>query len=114
MSRRRTKDRESYWRGVIAGQQASGLSIAAFCREEDVSPPSFYAWRRRLAKQPTPLHPAAKQPTPQFVPVSLPATAAEFELRLPNGVSVVVPGGFAEASLGRLLQVVGQWERSGA
>jgi hypothetical protein len=104
MNRQAAKGRGAYWRVVIARQRASGLSVAAFCRQEEVSPASFYAWRRRLPKE----------PTPEFVPVSLPETSAEFEVRLPNGVCVVVPGGFAEASLRRLLPVVAAWERTDA
>ena len=104
MSRRGSGQRESYWRKVIAQQRASGQSIAAFCRERDISPPSFYGWRRRLANR----------KTPQFVPVSLPATAAEFEVRLPNGIVVMVPGSFADGPLARLLQLVGEVEARNA
>lgn len=38
------------WRTLIERQQASGLSIAAFCRRHDVVTASFYAWRRRLGE----------------------------------------------------------------
>ena len=40
----------SQWRALIDGQQASGLSVAAFCRRHDVVTASFYAWRRRLGE----------------------------------------------------------------
>jgi hypothetical protein len=36
------------WRQRIKRQQDSGLSIAEFCRREDVSSPSFSVWRRKL------------------------------------------------------------------
>ena len=51
MARRVSRDRgkESYWRGLIAAQGASGLSVSAFCRREGISPSSFYRWRRILA-----------------------------------------------------------------
>jgi hypothetical protein len=29
-------------------QPGSGLSIAAYCREQRISQPSFFAWKRRL------------------------------------------------------------------
>ncbi len=32
---------------LLRQQQASGLSVAAFCRRETIKPASFYAWRRR-------------------------------------------------------------------
>ena len=36
------------WREIIAQQQASGLTVAAFCRSAQVSQISFFAWRRKL------------------------------------------------------------------
>ena len=36
------------WQRRIVQQQRSGLSIAAFCRKEGVSPGSFHAWKRKL------------------------------------------------------------------
>jgi len=36
------------WRRRLAQFQESELSVAAFCRQEGVSPPSFYVWRKRL------------------------------------------------------------------
>jgi transposase-like protein len=47
-SARRVRRDASQWRVLIERQQASGLSIAAFCRQHDVVTASFYAWRRRL------------------------------------------------------------------
>jgi len=35
--RRGGGDRAAYWRGVLREQAASGLSIAAFCRERGVA-----------------------------------------------------------------------------
>jgi transposase-like protein len=36
------------WRGVLTRFRASGLSVRAFCRQERLSEPSFYAWRRTI------------------------------------------------------------------
>jgi transposase-like protein len=36
------------WRQRIKRQRESGLSIAEFCRRENVSAHSFYVWRRNL------------------------------------------------------------------
>ena len=38
------------WRQRLQRFRNSRQSIAGFCREEGVSPPSFYLWRRRLAE----------------------------------------------------------------
>ena len=45
----RRGERERVWREVIRDQAVSGLSISAFCRNREVSPASFFNWRRKLA-----------------------------------------------------------------
>lgn len=37
------------WARLIDAQRGSGLSIAAFCRGQEVGANSFHRWRRRLA-----------------------------------------------------------------
>jgi len=48
---RRDSVKERFWRGVIAGQAESGLSVRAWCLRREVSEASFYAWRRELARR---------------------------------------------------------------
>ncbi len=43
--------KEQFWRGTMARHEASGLSIRAFCEREGLSEPSFYQWRRELARR---------------------------------------------------------------
>ena len=40
------------WQERLARFDRSGTSIAQFCRDEGVSPPSFYIWRRKLRRRP--------------------------------------------------------------
>jgi len=90
MARPKDLSLEHSWRLRLRRQAASGLSIAAFCAREGVSPPSFYAWRRRLA---APL-PVVRPAPPLFVPLHLdPAPRPEettpshgFEIELPHHV----------------------------
>ena len=72
------------WQELIAEQSRSDLSIAAFCRENDVSQASFYRWRRRLGESV-----AAHEP---FVPVSI-IDGAVVSVQLPCGAVVRVPAG---------------------
>lgn len=37
-----------FWREAIAKQAASGLSVAAYCREHELVPVTFYKWRMQL------------------------------------------------------------------
>ena len=90
MARPKDLSLEHTWRLRLRRQAASGLSIAAFCRREDVSSASFYAWRRRLATPP----PAERPGLPLFVPLQFdptprPEEAAPsygFEIELPHHV----------------------------
>jgi len=47
----RDAGKERFWRDVLGRQAKSGLSVAAFCRREGLTQPSFYAWRRTIAKR---------------------------------------------------------------
>ena len=48
---RRSVEKEAYWRGHVERQSGSGVSIRKYCRENGVSEPSFYLWRRELRKR---------------------------------------------------------------
>jgi transposase-like protein len=109
MERRPNEDRQRYWRDVLARQRRSGLPVATFCRQHEVSPAAFYGWRRRLVGETS-----GKSTEVSFVPLPLDQAvsprAAEFSLQLPNGVHATVPHDFDEAALGRLLRVAGMVE----
>jgi hypothetical protein len=44
----RAAERRKHWGELIARQQQSGKTVKAFCEENGVGGPSFYAWRKRL------------------------------------------------------------------
>ena len=50
-NRRRDPQKEAYWRGHVAGQAESGVSVPRYCREHGLSQPSFYVWRRELQRR---------------------------------------------------------------
>jgi hypothetical protein len=60
---KRDSKREAFWRGVLARQRESGISVRAFCRREKVSEPSFYAWRRVVCQR------DQQRSRPAFVPL---------------------------------------------
>lgn len=47
----RSLEKEAFWRLVLEEHQASGLLVRAFCQQESLSEPSFYAWRKKLRKR---------------------------------------------------------------
>jgi hypothetical protein len=42
---------EAFWRNVLAKFRDSGLSVRAFCREQKLTEPAFYAWRRVIRER---------------------------------------------------------------
>ncbi len=97
-----TSSRETTWRSRMVRFHSSGLTVAAFCRREGVSVPSFYHWRKRLGRgqQPSDRGSADGPPTTRqphgFVAVNVSA-AMVAEVEFPNGVRIRVPATNAEA-----------------
>lgn len=105
------------WRARISEQAASGLSVAAFCRQQGIAENGFYAWRRRLQdellQRPEPSNkdkPASRADIPiranasvsgsgldlpgTFVRVAWPAKeiATSLEVLLPDQTRLRIPG----------------------
>ncbi len=119
MAKKRSVEKERYWRAVLQRQARSGVSIARFCRSEGVSEPSFYLWKRALggnkAKGKTRessrtrrVAARTSEASPSFVPVQIteeryPAT---IQVIWPSGLSVQVPAECDPAEVQAVLQVV--------
>jgi transposase-like protein len=119
---RRDPTKERYWRRLLRLWQRSGQTGRDFCATHGLSQPSFYAWRREIARRdqeqtaptkPTPRsvapHPSAGTPLPTFVEVTVDAGAsapAPLEVVLAHGRRVCVPPGFDAELLRQLLRVL--------
>ena len=84
--------KERRWRRLVQQCQRSGLSVRAFCDQQDLSEQSFYWWRRALAQRDAAASGPAAEATPaapRFVPVHVrpdePLTADSVEVLLANG-----------------------------
>ena len=81
------------WRERVSRWRRSGLSITEFCQREQISQPSFFAWRKRLAGQRavTRRRRARRMDrdasTPRLVQLPAPDWAT------PSGVQIALPGG---------------------
>ena len=49
--RKRSVEKEAYWRRHVECQAASGASIRRYCGEHSLTEQSFYVWRRRLQNE---------------------------------------------------------------
>ena len=74
--------------------EKSRHTINEFCRQEGVSPQSFYLWRKRLAQ--SGCRAAAVQSPDGFRPVRL-LPAGGVSVQLPGGTQLVVPTADAQS-----------------
>ena len=113
------RSRRAHWRALVAAQQRSGLSLAAFCRQRGLRKGTLSFWRWKLARETAPPPPRPRPPA--FVPIQLtpprpaaeaagprggPDAAGELEITLGAGRSVRVQGRVDAAWLGQVLRVV--------
>jgi hypothetical protein len=95
-------ERRALWQQRLDEQQASGLSIVAWCFQQDIAEQRFYAWRRRLTAQAAPPPPA----TPQWLALD-PAVEAGSGLTLHVGaVAITVTTGFDPQLLADVVRVL--------
>jgi transposase-like protein len=114
--------KERFWREAIRQQQRSGQSVREYCRAQQVSEPSFYAWRRELQRRSPRAGggrghaggPAARsEARPAFVSVELaadaaPIASASIECLLPGGIVLRMPPSMAPAAIAAVLR---SWEQ---
>jgi hypothetical protein len=93
------------WRGLASEQAASGMSVAAFCRERGLPVWQFYEKKKRLRQPETAAFvrvevSEAKAASPSTVKMS------GIEIRHRRGWSLIVDPGFDAGHLRRLLSVL--------
>jgi transposase len=97
------------WRRIIMQQRNSGLGAAEFCRGQQVAPSTFFAWKRRLAREAQSAGPAFVQlkavsvPQPDSVPDS---SDGAIELHLGQGRHLLLRPGFDRPTLAAVLAVL--------
>ncbi|HUV96978.1 MAG TPA: hypothetical protein VMV98_05865 [Acidobacteriaceae bacterium] len=96
------------WRELISAQQASGQSIAAYCRAHDVRAWRFYEWKKRLRQSEASSFVAvtvkAEEESAMLSSPTHPLSA--IELRHSRGWSLKIEPGFDAVHLRRLLSVL--------
>ena len=103
-------DQRQFWQLAIEAWQASELSVRQFCKQEGLSEPSFYAWRKRL-KKPADAEPNHSMDCPQkpFIQVSLPDTSVGgIEFVLSSGHTLRIPVGVDPQTLTAVLSALGE------
>lgn len=120
MSKRASPEKEAYWRKMVLRQQEGGLSVRQFCREQSLSEPSFYSWKREIARRDrqgvsksgarrgrSKKKGDVRTGAPFFIPLQLTGEIAHaVELVHPRGHVLRIPAGFDEDSLQKLLTLL--------
>jgi transposase-like protein len=117
-NKQRDAKKEAFWRDALQRHVASGLSVRAFCRQEQLAESALYAWRRTIAARDGQVSAEKPQPTkvppPRIAPVAfapavvtdLPAVEASIVLELAGGRLLRLPASFAVDQLVCLLQAL--------
>lgn len=100
------------WQERIESQQESGLSVDEFCRQEEVSPSTFYRWVNQLRDGiPQSLLVAGKARQQiavgeaKFLPIS--TQALPIEIEFPNGLMVRLPLDVGRPLLLEVIRIAG-------
>jgi len=95
------------WRSLIAEQDKSGQSVAAFCRARELPDSQFYYWKKRLRAVVMPPFVEVQVAKPDLRSRhSRSALGSTIEVRLSNGRSLMVAPEFDASHLRALLAVV--------
>ena len=103
-------DQKQFWQMAIETWQSSGLSIRRFCKQEGLSGPSFYSWRKKLASVKPPETKKEKtDSSDSFIQVSLPTDKQSgLELALSSGNTLRIQGGIDRQTLSDVVSVLQQ------
>jgi transposase-like protein len=83
-------ERERFWRKLVAGQARGGVSIRQWCDRHGVSEPSFYFWRRELARRKEQRQELSSQIVPVDVTPPMAGGRWGLEIELPGQIVVRV------------------------
>lgn len=78
-------DKRLYWAEIIQRQTDSALSVAAYCKQNQLTENTFYYWRKKLNRaEPASIHPIVINDDSPF-------NAAVVCIELPNGIRAELP-----------------------
>jgi len=99
-------EQQQFWQMAIETWQASELSVRQFCCQEGLSEPSFYSWRKKLAKADKAEYDKQEVSGP-FIRVSMPGEKqASLELVLSSGNILRIGCGADGQTLSNVISVL--------
>jgi hypothetical protein len=95
------QQRRRQWERRVARWRASGLSMAAYCRQHGLSYWMFVRWRQRIERTVTPASPLT------LIPVVVPTPrGGAITIRLPDGIGIEVEPGFDAGVLSAVMRAL--------
>lgn len=102
-------EQRQFWQMAVETWRASGLSVRAFCKQEGLSEPSFYSWRRKLSSAASASCKQEATASEAFIEVPLPAAQpAGLELVLASGHVLRIGSGVDSNVLMNVLTAIRQ------
>lgn len=91
----------------LLSHRSSGLSIAAYCKRENIHPNTFYQWRNRQPDR-KPVPEISDTPPLQFLRLPTPVMVGtdRIELTLPNGANLIVPPSYDLTTLRQIVRML--------
>ena len=101
-------EQQQFWQMAIDTWQSSDLPVRQFCKQEGLSEPSFYSWRKKLTKCDKPEPDKLKKTvSSDFIAVSLPEShSAGLELVLSSGNTLRISTSVGSKALTRVISVL--------
>lgn len=96
------EERQKYWRQLVEKHAESGMSAAAFCKEQKINPQRFYAWRGRFR---------GDSPSTEFIRLLPTSKGAPSGVRivLDDGMGIELDRGFDPDTLREIIDAL--WAR---
>lgn len=112
MSNKQNTDQQQFWQMVMETFKSSpdGIGVRNFCKQEGLSEPAFYSWRKKLTKSDEPKKDKQKDANSSaFIEVSMPSEKPHsLELLLSSGNSLRIGSGTDSQTLSNVITALRQ------
>jgi hypothetical protein len=100
-------EQKQFWQMAIETWRASGLPVRQFCRQEGLTEPAFYSWRRKLTGSDSGMNSKSCGVSSAFIEVALPGhNSFGLELVLSSGNTLRIGSSADNKTLSNVLSVL--------
>ena len=101
-------EQHQFWQMALETFKSSGLSIRNFCKQEGLSEPAFYSWRKKFARSDKSAEDKQKDTNPSaFIKVAMPKNKSfAIELVFSSGNTLRISSGADSQTLSNVISVL--------